>query len=103
MEHVINLKKVRVQYGKIKAAEVIVDNMFPGDDVVELFNENVKAALAGLDADFYLNPHMYVTLGLRGTLSGDIGGTTLTEQNDGQAIKSLLVGVNFGLNFALTR
>lgn len=93
---------IGAQYGKVKAAELVVDNMFPGDDIVELFKENVKAALAGLDADFYLNPHMYVTLGLRGTLSGDISGTTLAEQNDGQPIKSLLVGVNFGLNFALT-
>lgn len=87
-------------YGKLKAAEVSLDGAFMGTDVTPMIAQYEIAYGGGLTADFYVDRYLYMTLGLRGTVSRDISGYGLT--GSGQ-MRNVLMGVNFGLNFALTR
>jgi hypothetical protein len=87
-------------YGRLKSAQLFVDGSFPGEDVSTLVAQEELAWGGGLEADFYIDPRLYITLGGRASVSQDISGLDLSGK---EQMRNLLIGANFGLNFALTK
>jgi len=88
-------------YANLKMAEMVMDRSLASSYVItDQFKEQDFAMGGGLEADVYLDDNLYVTLGLRATLGKDISVLPLEGR---EPMRNLLIGVNFGLNFALTK
>jgi hypothetical protein len=87
-------------YGRLKRAQLLTNDLFPIREVTEEISQREVAFGGGVEADFYIDSRLYITLGVRSTLSKDISGP-LRMSNE--HMRNLLVGANFGLNFTIVR